>query len=71
MKTKKRGRKPVQDPKQPVNLFVRKSVIDSFGGSDELKEILTNFITIKTSNNGNNSLHYGKHRDDIPDLSLL
>jgi len=56
MTAKKRGRKPVEDPKQVVNLFVRKSAIDILGGYDTFRDNLNNYITklINKHEGGNN-----------------
>lgn len=45
MSAKKRGRKPVEDPKQTVNLFVRKSAIELLGGYDQFRDNLNDYVT--------------------------
>jgi len=48
MKTKelreKPGRKPIQDKKEPVTIYVRKSDIKRHGGRKELRYKLINFV---------------------------
>lgn len=34
------GRKPVEDPKVPVTIYVKESLINSLGGIDSLREEL-------------------------------
>ena len=44
MEVKKRGRKPIQDKKQLVNLFIRQSIIEKHGGLEKIKELLLNHL---------------------------
>jgi hypothetical protein len=41
---KNSGRKPVADKKQPVTLFIERSVIERHGGPDKIKEALISNI---------------------------
>jgi hypothetical protein len=46
---KNSGRKPVEDKKQPVTLFIPKSVIEHHGGADALKTALINKLKTLTN----------------------
>lgn len=37
----KAGRKPIEDKKIPITIYLRKSVIETNGGTEEVKEKLT------------------------------
>jgi hypothetical protein len=41
---KNSGRKPIDDKKQPVTLFIERSVIERHGGPDKIKATLINNI---------------------------
>lgn len=45
---KTRGRKPIQDKKQVINLFIRQSRIDELGGKEKVKELIYSILN-KTS----------------------
>jgi len=38
------GRKPTKDKIQPVYIGIRKSVVDSYGGKDVIKEVAEAYI---------------------------
>lgn len=44
------GRKPVPDKKVQVSLYIRQSEIDKFGGLDEFKKALYEFVTLRSHN---------------------
>jgi hypothetical protein len=46
---KNSGRKPVADKKQPVTLFIPKSVIERHGGADKLKTALLSKLQFLTN----------------------
>lgn len=41
------GRKPVEDPKVMVPLYVKSSVLNAFGGLDELRNACYEFLNLK------------------------
>lgn len=43
------GRKPVDDPKVLVPLYVKSSVLKAFGGLDELREACYEFLESKAN----------------------
>ena len=45
MKAETRGRKPVQDKKQQVTIYVKKSVIERNGGLDKTKSNIIDYLT--------------------------
>jgi hypothetical protein len=44
------GRKPISDKKIQVSLYIRQSKIDKFGGIEELKDALYEFVAMRSSN---------------------
>jgi hypothetical protein len=40
----KAGRKPIEDKKVPLTIYVRQSVIERVGGKDEAKQIATDAV---------------------------
>lgn len=44
------GRKPVPDKKVQVSLYVLGSQIETFGGLDEFKKALYEFVTLRPKN---------------------
>jgi hypothetical protein len=38
------GRKPIEDPKEKNNIFVKKSIVKKFGGWDELRIAIYKFL---------------------------
>ena len=53
MKTKKKsnaGRKPVSDKKVQVSLYVLSSRIEKFGGLEEFKKSLYEFVSMRFQN---------------------
>ena len=42
------GRKPVEDKKVVVNLFIRQSVLDAKGGKEEVKKQCYEFLGVFT-----------------------
>jgi len=49
-KKSKAGRKPISDKKVQVSLYIRQSKIDKFGGIDELKDALYEFVALRSQN---------------------
>ena len=47
-KRKTSGRKPVADKKVQVSLYIRQSEIEKFGGLDEVKKALCEFVTLRS-----------------------
>jgi hypothetical protein len=41
---KNSGRKPVEDKKEPITLFINRSVIERHGGADKIKAALIHNI---------------------------
>mgnify|MGYP000883810488 CR=1 FL=1 len=50
VKKSKAGRKPISDKKVQVSLYIRQSKIDKFGGIEELKDVLYDFVALRSSN---------------------
>jgi hypothetical protein len=50
VKKSNRGRKPISDKKVQVSLYIRQSKIDKFGGIEELKDVLYDFVALRSSN---------------------
>jgi len=50
VKKSNRGRKPISDKKVQVSLYIRQSKIDKFGGIDELKDALYEFVALRSQN---------------------
>ena len=53
MKTVKKsraGRKPISDKKVQVSLYIRQSKIDKFGGIEEFKNALYEFVALRSQN---------------------
>lgn len=50
VKKSNRGRKPISDKKVQVSLYIRQSKIDKFGGIDELKDALYEFVAVRSQN---------------------
>jgi hypothetical protein len=46
-KTENRGRKPTDDPKELVRLYVNRSIIKKLGGHDAVRELAYGNITSK------------------------
>lgn len=44
------GRKPVPDKKVQVSLYIRQSEIEKFGGLDEFKKALYEFVALRSQN---------------------
>lgn len=44
------GRKPVPDKKVQVSLYVPNSQIEKFGGLDEFKKVLYEFVALRSQN---------------------
>lgn len=44
MEKQKRGRKPIEDKKQPLTIYQPLSLIKKFGGKEEIKNKINNFI---------------------------
>lgn len=44
-KRKKAGRKPVDDPKKGITIYLHQSIIDSNGGEDVCKSESVNYLT--------------------------
>jgi hypothetical protein len=42
------GRKPIEDKKVTVNLFIRQSVLDSKGGKESVKSQCYEFLGVST-----------------------
>ena len=42
------GRKPVDDKKVTVNLFIRQSIIDAKGGKEEVQNSCYDFLGVST-----------------------
>lgn len=40
------GRKPIEDKKVVVNLFIRQSVIDARGGKEEVQKLCYEFLGV-------------------------
>jgi hypothetical protein len=43
------GRKPVDDPKMVVTLYVKTSIVNAWGGYDEMREEIYEFLDSKAS----------------------
>jgi hypothetical protein len=50
VKKSNRGRKPISDKKVQVSLYIRQSKIDKFGGIDELKDAIYEFVDLRSQN---------------------
>lgn len=50
VKKSNRGRKPISDKKVQVSLYIRQSRIEKFGGIDELKDALYEFVDLRSQN---------------------
>ena len=50
VKKSNRGRKPISDKKVQVSLYIRQSKIDKFGGIDEFKKTLYEFVAMRSQN---------------------
>lgn len=46
MKPIKKGRKPIDDKKKPVTIFIRESQIKKHGGVDAVKKKISDYIVI-------------------------
>ena len=55
VKKSNRGRKPISDKKVQVSLYIRQSKIDKFGGIDELKKALYEFVALRSQNGVENT----------------
>lgn len=54
METKKRGRKPLDDPKEPIRIYVNRSVIKKLGGEQRTQNMALEYI-YKQAENKNKS----------------
>ena len=41
------GRKPVDDPKMVITLYVKTSIVNAWGGYEEMRETIYNFLSSK------------------------
>jgi hypothetical protein len=55
VKKSNRGRKPISDKKVQVSLYIRQSKIDKFGGIDEFKNALYDFVALRSQNGVENT----------------
>ena len=50
VKKSKAGRKPISDKKKQVSLYIRQSKIDKFGGIENFKDALYEFVDLRSQN---------------------
>ena len=55
VKKSRAGRKPISDKKIQVSLYIRQSRIDKFGGIEEFKNALYEFVAMRSQNGVENT----------------